>query len=95
MSEVIIGQAVRTCSACPSQWDAWDLDGNYWYLRYRHRRGLAERQPGPDPDTWTLKRPNISFDAQDDDADGVIDLETFCQRAGLTLALRRTPEVSS
>lgn len=24
---------------CPSQWDAWDEDGNYYYLRYRHGWG--------------------------------------------------------
>ena len=27
---------VQTCTACPSQWDAWDEDGNYVYIRYRH-----------------------------------------------------------
>lgn len=26
----------RTCIACPSQWDAWDAEGNYYYIRYRH-----------------------------------------------------------
>lgn len=26
---------VRTCSACPSQWDAYDEDGRYYYIRYR------------------------------------------------------------
>lgn len=25
--------------ACPSQWDAWDTKGNYYYLRYRHGYG--------------------------------------------------------
>jgi len=25
----------QTCSTCPSQWDAWDADGTYYYIRYR------------------------------------------------------------
>jgi hypothetical protein len=25
--------------ACPAQWDAWDEEGNYYYLRYRHGCG--------------------------------------------------------
>lgn len=25
----------QTCTACPSQWDAWDEDGEYYYIRYR------------------------------------------------------------
>ena len=88
MSEVILVKVHETCGACPSQWDAWDLDGNYWYLRYRHSRGTAERQPSPDTGTWSWERnqlPNISFEAQEGDSDGVMDLETFCQRAGLNL----------
>lgn len=29
---------VQTCSACPSQWDAWDEAGTYYYVRYRFGR---------------------------------------------------------
>lgn len=25
----------QTCEMCPSQWDAWDKEGNYYYIRYR------------------------------------------------------------
>ena len=25
----------QTCVACPSQWDAWDDEDNYYYIRYR------------------------------------------------------------
>lgn len=28
-------RVIETCSACPSQWDAWDADGVYYYIRYR------------------------------------------------------------
>lgn len=36
---IILTRAVQTSMACPSQWDAWDADGNYYYLRYRHGHG--------------------------------------------------------
>lgn len=86
MSEVILVRAIQTCAACPSQWDSWDLDGNYWYLRYRSGRGTAERQPSPDLDTWARETPNISFDTGDP-LDGDIGLDEFCRLAGLNLAL--------
>lgn len=86
VTEIILRRTVQTCTACPSQWDAWDLDGHYWYLRYRHGRGTAERQPGPDWRTWTDREPAISFDgASAGMADGVIELEDFCQLAGLSI----------
>jgi hypothetical protein len=85
VSGVVIMKAVQTCVACPSQWDAWDQDGNYWYLRYRHGRGTAERQPGPGWQTWDLHEADISFEGQDDDDDGCISLERFCELAGLPI----------
>jgi hypothetical protein len=92
MSEVIIVRAIETCWACPSQWDAWDFDGNYWYLRYRHGHGTAERQPSPDLDTWAWKEPNVSFTRDPDEGpDGWIELEEFCERAGLNLVLGHGP----
>jgi hypothetical protein len=86
MSEVILVRVIRTCTACPSQWDAWDLDGNYWYLRYRHSHGTAERQPGPDWTTWDRTVPNIEFDTDRGPHDGEIGIEEFCRLAGLNLA---------
>ncbi len=83
MSEVIIVRVIQTCTACPSQWDAWDLDGNYWYLRYRHGVGTATRQPGPDWETWDWREPNIRFDTGD--GNGCIELDDFCRLAGLNL----------
>jgi hypothetical protein len=35
----VLTRAVQTAVACPSQWDAWDADGNYYYLRFRHGCG--------------------------------------------------------
>ena len=34
-----IVRAVQTSLACPAQWDAWDEEGNYYYLRFRHGYG--------------------------------------------------------
>jgi len=85
MTEVILTRAVQTCRAYPSQWDAWDLDGNYWYLRYRHSQGTAERQPGPDFETWTDAEPAISFHTGRGPYDGTISLQEFCELAGLSI----------
>lgn len=40
-----ITRAVRTCSAAPSQWDAWTRDGRKLYLRFRHGRGSVHAYP--------------------------------------------------
>lgn len=83
---VILARVVQTCWACPSQWNAWDVDGNYWYLRYRHGRGTAERQPSPDTGTWTNFPPAIFFTNEGTElADGWISFEDFCRHAGLNV----------
>lgn len=30
-----LAKVTQTCTACPSQWDAWSTDGKYVYIRYR------------------------------------------------------------
>ena len=35
---VAVVRVVRTCRACPSQWDAWTAQGVYVYVRYRSGR---------------------------------------------------------
>lgn len=83
-----IVKAVRTCTACPSQWDAWTADGQYLYLRYRSGVGTADTYRDPDPDTWTAPPDGrvARFDTEDR-LDGDIDLGEFCELAGLDLAL--------
>jgi len=85
-------KAVQTCSACPSQWDAWDLDGNYWYLRHRHSRGQAWRYPSPDIDTWNNDPPRMEYHLDDwqtesteEIGDGYVSFREFCRRTGLNL----------
>lgn len=76
--------------ACPSQWDAWDSEGRYWYLRYRGAYGTAHQFPDPDWRTWDWEHPGglLYFDNADTDPlDGFITLREFCERAGLALKL--------
>jgi hypothetical protein len=78
----------QTCHARPSQWDAWDVDGNYYYLRYRWGHGTVHRYNDPDPETW-IDHPD-AFVAEfhtGEPMGGVIDLDEFCQRAGIRLEL--------
>ncbi|MGR6922591.1 hypothetical protein ACU635_50770 [[Actinomadura] parvosata] len=82
---ITLTRVVQTCYACPSQWDAWDADGRYYYLRYRWGVGTVETQPGPDMNTWTDREPLASFE-HGDDLSGTISLTDFMALAGLTLA---------
>lgn len=77
MPEVILVRANQTCTACPSQWDARDADGRYWYLRFRHGRGTMGRDYLSDP---------LSFDVDGDGPDGEISLGEFTRRIGVTYA---------
>jgi hypothetical protein len=78
-ASVVIVRAVQTCTACPSQWDAWDNTGGYWYLRYRSGQGTMSAFEGR-TDT------PLSFDTGEEYG-GSISLAEFCQRIGVTLAL--------
>jgi hypothetical protein len=75
---VTLTRAVQTCWACPSQWDAWDADGRYYYLRYRSGHGSV-RADG-------ARYPVADFD-YGDSLDGFIELEKFAELAGIRLEL--------
>lgn len=32
---IILTKIEQTCSACPAQWDGFEEDGTYYYIRYR------------------------------------------------------------
>lgn len=79
---VTLVRVEQTCSARPSQWDAWDTEGNCWYLRYRWGRGSVQN--------WDDEYiPDREFDltATRGEYDGTITLEEFCELAGLRLNL--------
>lgn len=85
---ITITRAVQTCWACPSQWDAWDAEGRYYYLRYRGGHGSATRYATED--FW--KHPHdrgerIASFSYGHPLEGSITLEKFAELAGITLAL--------
>lgn len=89
--------ATQTSFACPSQWDAFDEDGNYWYLRYRYGTGEARcygKTKSFDElsdEQWRNPTQVLSF-AHGHLLDGSITLDEFALRAGigLTSELRET-----
>jgi len=85
---VTLVRAVQTCMACPSQWDAWDGDGNYYYLRYRSGHGSIRRYL---TENWTDSIESeliaeIADFSYGHPLDGFISLEEFACLAGVTLA---------
>jgi hypothetical protein len=54
VTEIVLTRIIQTCRACPSQWDAWDADGQYYYLRYRFGHGTID----------TARAPNDLHDAE-------------------------------
>lgn len=93
---ITLVKVVETCSGAPSQWDAWDADGQYYYMRFRHGGGTVHAEPGPDEATWTsfpkeMGRPFSDgavahFRRSHDIADSCITLQDFLDATGLQLA---------
>ncbi|WP_031165996.1 hypothetical protein [Streptosporangium roseum] len=82
-----LAKVIQTCSACPSQWNAWTSTGQYLYLRYRFGVGTVDAYNNPDPDTWlTIPDGRIARFSKGDGLDGEISLEDFLTAAGLELA---------
>lgn len=82
-----LARAVRTCTACPSQWSAWTVGGQYLYLRYRSGIGTVDAYDTEDSGQWA-RIPDgavARFDTGDR-LDGEMTLTEFCQRTGLQLA---------
>lgn len=80
----VFTRIIRTCAACPSQWDAWDTDGRYYYLRYRYGVGTVTRHPSPNSSQWTLAELNspVAQFRHGDKFGGSMDLPEFLQRSG-------------
>jgi hypothetical protein len=47
---LVIARIEQTCTACPSQWNAWTDDGEYVYIRYRW--GCLSIDRAMTPDAW-------------------------------------------
>lgn len=87
---IVLARTVQTCLAVPSQWDAWTVDGQYLYLRYRFGHGTVDSYPSADHETWD-RIPEGNLACFGDcfprhGFDGEIELSEFCERAGLVLA---------
>src|SRR5947209_576737 len=80
---ITLVRTVQTSCACPAQWDAWDAEGNYYYLRFRNGVGTVQNldRAGPDYTSSVVAR----F-VDDDPWNGHIELEDFAARAGIALA---------
>jgi hypothetical protein len=86
---VTIVRAVQTSVACPSQWDAWDGQGQFWYLRYRHAHGEARRYAeGPDWYRGTHGDPLEQHRADYGDSpwDGETTLPELCAQLGFAVS---------
>ena len=85
---ITITRAVQTCMGCPSQWDAWDADGNYYYLRYRSGHGSVTRY---EDENWYHSPVEQDHQVISDfeyghPLDGIISLVDFAPLAGMALA---------
>jgi hypothetical protein len=84
---LVLARAKRTCTAVPSQWNAWTADGQYLYLRYRSGIGTVDAYDTEDSEQWT--RPpdgRVAIFDTGDTYGGDMSLVEFCERAGLQLA---------
>lgn len=80
---ITIVRAIQTSSACPSQWDAWDADGQYYYLRFRHGQGTAQAMDQANPN---YQAELVGQFVDDDPWNGSIELDEFLKRAGMALS---------
>ena len=84
---ITLVRVVQTCPSLPSQWDAWDTGGRYYYLRYRSGRGTVDTYENPDRETWTTPPDGgVAHFERGDAYDGEIALTDFLNAAGLELA---------
>ena len=49
---LLLAKVRLTCPSVPSQWDAWDAAGQYYYIRYRFGRLTVDSYPSPNPEEW-------------------------------------------
>lgn len=75
---ITIARAVQTCFACPAQWDAWTVGGQYLYLRYRWGVGTVDDEDGNEIARFNT---GVAYG-------GVIDLDEFVVRAGIRISER-------
>ena len=84
---IVLARVVRTCTAVPSQWNAWTVAGQYLYLRYRSGIGTVDAYDSTDCEQWTHVPDGAvaRFDTGDR-LDGEMTLAQFCQHTGIEVA---------
>lgn len=92
---ITIVKAKQTSIACPSQWDLWDENGQYYYARYRSGRGTLCRHKSPewwdipgDHETHFDPGHNVAEFKFGDRLDGDIGLSQFAELADFELDLK-------
>lgn len=84
---LILARVERTGWACPSQWNAWTVDGQYLYLRYRSGLGTVDAYDTEDHLLWTTPPDGrVAIFDTGETYGGDMGLTEFCERAGLELA---------
>ena len=79
MLDKTLKKVIRTCPACPSQWDAWTTEGDYLYIRYRHGDLSVSKKGEP---VWE----HHIFEKQvGDDLDGLMMLPEVLNHTGMKL----------
>lgn len=85
---ITLVRAVQTSMGLPSSWNAWDTNGQYYYLRYRRSRGTVHSFPDEDYTQWSWDdwhNPVARFE-YGNPMSGVITFDQFCRLAGLAVA---------
>lgn len=83
---VALVHVIQTCVTCPAQWDAWDTEYRYYYLRYRHGHGTVERTHTKDDyEAGHAAELVAAFETGDNHA-AADELPDFLRYAGIELA---------
>ena len=81
----VLVRAVQTCGACPSQWDAWDATGQYYYLRFRSGLGSVETAESANAYRSSGPLASVADFRHGDHLDGSMGLDEFLAHAGMRM----------
>ncbi|MET7487694.1 hypothetical protein [Streptomyces sp. NPDC005538] len=90
---VVFARALETCRYHPAlpgthfQWEAWDAQDNFFFLRYKSGVGTVDALK--DNDSWGQNEDDYDRVVQFDTGrrnESILSLDEFCQRAGIQLA---------
>lgn len=90
---ITLVKARLTCISVPSQWDAWDARGQYYYLRYRFGHATVEAWPSPNLEDWLTVPRDLRAEWYHPERirlgnqyyGGFMTLQDFCDHTGLQI----------